>query len=363
MATGRQRHDYDDSNRAFLQALMGRSTVTFEESKPILAAILTVCEGKEITEDDITEEDLNDFISAANTAISPFDLEIRSTIPQIALDSQTEPSIPERIYALVNTTSDDLTQLATTYTADEISFVKRILDVMFESNNNRITEGMAISSIEAIQQARVPGEASRRESGAATQGGTAQSLTMTQAEAVMKQLVEEGWMEKSRKGYYTLGPRGLMELRGWLMATYNEEGQRNNKIKFCAACRDIITVGQRCATRECTGRLHDHCMRNIFRVQKAEQCPVCRAPWPGDKYVGERAIAPAPNKRVSAPRRSAVGLSTQQSSTQQSNTQQSNTQQSNTQQSSTQQSNTQQPNTQQSLSTQESITDGMEDSE
>lgn len=25
-------------------------------------------------------------------------------------------------------------------------------------------------------------------------------------------------------------------------------------------------------------------------MQQAEQCPVCKAPWPGDKFVGERAI-------------------------------------------------------------------------
>lgn len=25
-------------------------------------------------------------------------------------------------------------------------------------------------------------------------------------------------------------------------------------------------------------------------MQKAEVCPVCRIPWPGDRFVGERAI-------------------------------------------------------------------------
>lgn len=156
---------------------------------------------------------------------------------------------PERVYALVNTTSDALTQLATTYTADEIAFVKRVLDTMFGTNNTRRSEAMVVSAIQATQLARVSGAdaASRRESGGATQqtqGGVAQSLSMSQAETVMRQLVEDGWLEKSRKGFYALSPRGLMELRGWLVATYNDEGEdgrRMNKIKFCAACRDIIT--------------------------------------------------------------------------------------------------------------------------
>lgn len=33
---------YNDSNRAFLQAFMSRSTMTFEEAKPVLAAIFSV---------------------------------------------------------------------------------------------------------------------------------------------------------------------------------------------------------------------------------------------------------------------------------------------------------------------------------
>lgn len=33
---------YNDSNRAFLQAFLARSSLTFDEARPILAAILTV---------------------------------------------------------------------------------------------------------------------------------------------------------------------------------------------------------------------------------------------------------------------------------------------------------------------------------
>lgn len=32
---------YNDGNRAFLQAFMARSTLTFEEAKPVLAAIFS----------------------------------------------------------------------------------------------------------------------------------------------------------------------------------------------------------------------------------------------------------------------------------------------------------------------------------
>ena len=157
------------------------------------------------------------------------------------------------MYALVNTTSDPLTQLATTYSADELAFIKRILDAMFETYNTRRQEAIVISSMQAIQLAKPSNSResiNRRESEAgATQGSSGQGLTMKEAESMMSRLVEEGWFEKSRKGFYSLSPRGLMELRAWLVATYNdvddeeEDGsERNDKVKMCFACKEIITV-------------------------------------------------------------------------------------------------------------------------
>ncbi|KAK2873963.1 hypothetical protein FQN49_001966 [Arthroderma sp. PD_2] len=292
---------YDDSHRAFLQAFMARSTMTLEEAKPVLAAIFTVSEGREILPGDITQTDLNTYIAATNRAISGFDLEIRSTTHQT---KQT------RVYALINSTSDPLMQLATTYTADEIAYVKRLLDAMFESNNNSRCEAMVVSSIEAVRLARITTSNSRRQSEAASQGGTAQPLSMKDAEDMLKRLVAEGWLERSRQSYYSLTPRALMELRGWLVETYNDEDDeedndrdtpRNDKIKMCFACKEIITVGQRCSNRQCSGRLHQNCTRNFFRLQQAEVCPVCKTNWTGECHVGERAINSQPSQGRSRP--------------------------------------------------------------
>ncbi|KAJ5151718.1 hypothetical protein N7492_010013 [Penicillium capsulatum] len=304
---------YNDGNRAFIQAFMGHSFMTFEETQPVLAAIISAqagsTENRSVDPDDITQEHLAAFISAANSAVSRFDLEIRSSLHQTPKnpDSDAPDTAPARVYALVNTISDPLTQLATTYTADEIAFVKRILDFMFSTNNTRLCEGMVILSTQAIQLGRASsGDANRRRSGNAesqqTQGGVANSLNMKQAEAMLQQLLEEGWLEKSRKGYYSLTPRALMELRGWLVSTYND-AITPNRIKFCNACGDIMTAGQRCGERDCKGRLHDHCIRNFFRVQQAEQCPVCKREWPGDCFVGERAVTSnrRPNPNLAQP--------------------------------------------------------------
>lgn len=184
------------------------------------------------------------YINDANHAISPFDMEIRSTLRQTTHTNET----PERVYALVNTTDDALTQLATTYTADEIAFIKRVLNAMFDTYNTRRLEAMVITEMQAVQLARGQPAGSRRQSGNQTQqsqGGASQGLSMSQAETTMKHLLEDGWLEKSRKGFYSLSPRSLMELRGYLVEMYNgedEDGRWVNKIKYCAACGEIVTV-------------------------------------------------------------------------------------------------------------------------
>ena len=192
-------------------------------------------------EGDVTQEDLNSYIAAANSAISHLDLEIRSSLHQ---------ATRTRVYALVNTTSDPMTQLATTYTADEIAFVKRVLDAMFETYNTRRQEAMVITSMQATQLSKPDSNRRETQNGGASQGGSGQGLSMSQAESMMKRLVEEGWFERSRKGFYSLSPRALMELREWLVMTYNEPAEeedaegtgRVDKIKYCHACKAIITV-------------------------------------------------------------------------------------------------------------------------
>ena len=70
------------------------------------------------------------------------------------------------------------------------------------------------------------------------------------AERVLASLVAEGWFELSKAGFYSLSPRALMELRGWLIETYNEGADEDGsedeewveRIKLCQACKEIVTI-------------------------------------------------------------------------------------------------------------------------
>lgn len=307
---------YGHKHRAFLQALLSRQVITYEQAKPIIAAIQTAATPERPSlENDVTHEDFETYLQAIGDAISPFDFEIRSSIHQVT---------KERVHALVNTTSDALTQIATVHSADEIAFVKRVLDHMFgDEMNNERKEIMAVKRNEACRLHKPPRdrEAERRDSEAQTQNQAPKDagITYSHAERLLDSLVNEGWLEfNDTTQYYSLSPRSLMELRTWLVDAYNlspeeqaeedddDEDPPHQKIKFCAACQDIVTVGQRCSNLPCNTRLHDHCMRNYFRARQGgrSECAVCKTAWGEDgPFVGERAAVGQQQQRGGGRRR------------------------------------------------------------
>lgn len=306
-----QAESYNNTHRAFLQALLARPTLTFAEAKPLLALIQTQQDpSRPVPDEDITRADFEQYVHAVNNAVSPFDMEVRSTADQSNRGAE--------VFALVNTAGDALAQMATVHTADELAFVKRVLDCMFETNNTRRAEVMAVTGQQALNLAKAP-DGNRRAIGAATSttlesqtqeagAGTSQnaSLTMAQAEKTLRLLVSESWFEQSQRGFYSLSPRALMELRGWLIDTYNDGdndsddsddssgvGQHpHEKIKVCSACREIVTKGQRCPdpALKCPARLHAHCVGKMWRAQGGrEVCPNCEKEWIEPLPVGEKA--------------------------------------------------------------------------
>ncbi|KAH6996514.1 Nse1 non-SMC component of SMC5-6 complex-domain-containing protein [Ilyonectria sp. MPI-CAGE-AT-0026] len=277
---------YTAGNRAFLQAILARGTITFEEAQPVLAEIFTADRGNdsEVRADQVTQQQFNEYIGIASEAVSLFDYEIRSTVHQVT---------KQRIYALVNTTSDPQTQLATIHTPDELSFIKRVLDGMFEKYNSPRMEVLAITEMQAIKLARPDRRQSQVDADAQTQTPGDKGLKHSEVENVLASLVEGGWFEKSEDAFYSLSPRALLELRPWLVETYNDpdtgpdEWQR---IKFCEACKDIVTIGLRCTEPNCNFRLHDICEDAFWRTRRDKKCPKCSSAWSGEKYTGERAV-------------------------------------------------------------------------
>lgn len=324
------RPSYTNAHRALLQAFIANTTFTLPSVKPILAAIQTAHTQRDVLPGDIDEAELASYVSVINAATSQYDLEIRNTWTQPgqgtkygdATHDEANGGSRTKVYALVNTTSDTIAQLATTHTAEEMAFMSRVLDDMFDRYNTESgKEIMAITQMQAMRLnkpdaqgrgSRVSNISATSTNGAdeGTQAQTqAQGLTLKQAESMLASMIGEGWLEKTggrEKAYYVLTPRALMELKGWLLETYNEPGDPEapsddedgdgpgrrgvERIKMCKACREIVTSGQRCADKRCSVRLHDACTGAMWRSQRGRrECPGCNREWQSGNYVGVRA--------------------------------------------------------------------------
>lgn len=299
---------WDHNNRAFLQAFMSRGTLTIRQAQPIIAAILSAADkrGRKINPDAVSEDLVKSYLSTARDAVSQLDYDIRNTHDQ---------TTREQVWAIINAHSDPGTQLATSRTPDELAFIKRVLDAMFETYNTQRQEVMAVTAAQARKVARPParnnrnGDADEEEAETQQQRAADKGLKHSEVEKLLPSLVDEGWFDLSDEGYYGLSARGLMELRTWLLDAYNDadagpdEWQR---IKFCEACKEIVTVGQRCPDRDCNVRFHDRCSENFWRTRRggAKACPKCQTAWTGQNYVGERSVTETATAHRHAARRS-----------------------------------------------------------
>lgn len=278
---------WSHSHRAFLQALMSRGTLTLREAQTVAAGILSAADegGRGVGPDSVTEQQIRHLVSKAREAVAPLDYDIRSTYHQ---------ATRELVWALINAHSDPSTQLATSRTPDEMAFIKRLLDAMFETYNTQRQEVMAVTAAQARKVAR-PSARDADGDEPRTQQAADKGLKHSEIERLLPSLVEEGWFELSDEGFYSLGVRSLMELQTWLLETYNDpdaDAGDWQRIKFCEACKEIVTVGQRCPDRDCNVRLHDICTEAFWRTRRGGQksCPKCQTAWTGQNFVGERSV-------------------------------------------------------------------------
>src|SRR5262245_6966987 len=117
------------------------------------------------------------------------------------------------------------------HSPSEIAYMRTLLVAIFESANSLHEEVFAIRSSEAINLTSTPGV----------------GLTKTAGEATIDNFIYDGWLVKSRAGFITVSERALMELRGYLLETFNDtdgedQQSRTAHIRTCRACQEIITM-------------------------------------------------------------------------------------------------------------------------
>ncbi|CAO3665681.1 unnamed protein product [Umbelopsis ramanniana] len=223
--------EYNGTHRLFLQSMLSHRIMKESQAEEIYEKICDMLNG-----------DLD------------VDLALRRTVDEYNSSA---------IIALVNTRGDEIAQLATTYTANEIAFFKRALELIVTADD----EAFSLSSMAAIREGpRLKPALSQRET-----------------EELLNKLVADKWLMRRRDGYYVLHMRSIIELQNYLKETFE------NEIHECLMCMEIVTVGERCSQGRCEVRLHSHCAAGYFPEQdngSEIKCPTCGTTWERDNTIG-----------------------------------------------------------------------------
>src|SRR5579862_150303 len=201
-------HDLDDLDAALLQTIIAKRVIVLDDALKILETLADVTGPHPFipivssiymveTQVQADQDSLEEAISRINHALSDFDYEIRKTFDQ---------STGNPVWAIVNTTSDSLTQLATIHTPSEIGYFRTLLTAIFDTSNSIHEEVFAVKSTDASNLSSAQGV----------------GMTKTAAEAAMHNFIREGWLKKSRNGFITITERGLLELKEYLMEMFND---------------------------------------------------------------------------------------------------------------------------------------------
>ncbi|RIA83400.1 Nse1 non-SMC component of SMC5-6 complex-domain-containing protein [Glomus cerebriforme] len=230
-------NEYTDAHRLFLQASL--SERFFTEA----TAIELYNKAYEAT--DVQDpEAFTGFIATINTKLNTIDLEFRKS---------HEEETGTAVWALVNTNGDEIAKLATEYTPIEITYFRRLIELIVTAED----EAFSVSSILALK------EASKLKP----------SISKSNGETLLQRFVDDKWLNKSRGGIYSLSQRTILELQHFLKEEFEDI------LLECTLCFDIVTKGQRCKVAQCKARFHHHCAHRYFDSRNDKACPTCKIDW------------------------------------------------------------------------------------
>ncbi|KAI9245233.1 Nse1 non-SMC component of SMC5-6 complex-domain-containing protein [Phascolomyces articulosus] len=235
--------EYNDSHRLFLQSMLSHRILTEGEAQNLYFKIcdLINCEHVEF----------NEFISVINHEISEISLSLRITRDETNGSS---------FIGLVNTKEDELAQIATKYTPNEITYFRQMIETIVMADDDKYAIGSMVA-IRLGQTMKPP-------------------LTQKETQTLIDRLNDDQWICPTPDGSsYCIDTRGIMELQGYLNEQYGDV------IKHCKMCHDIVTMGERCELQNCEVRFHRHCADGQFSGRTIV-CPECETGWSRTNIFG-----------------------------------------------------------------------------
>jgi hypothetical protein len=198
----------NDVPRLFLQAVFSRGFLSEKLALTLwtksIEAVKAADEALDIPNDG-SRAAWDDFVAKINNSLDDLDLEFRHL---------HDEATGRAMYALVNRKGDEIAQMATEYTAQEIAFFKAIVEQIILAPN----EAYSVSSLAALREVNA----------------LKSNMTKAQAEIVLASFVAKGWLLKSQRGRYSLSTRTLIELYKYLKETFGDE-----YILECTICMEV----------------------------------------------------------------------------------------------------------------------------
>ncbi|CAG8599545.1 4239_t:CDS:2 [Funneliformis mosseae] len=233
--------EYTDTHRLFLQASIAERFFTEETA---IRLYQQACQAT----DDHNSETFTEFIATINAKLNIVDLELRKS-------HNEDDGKP------VNTNGDDIAQIATEYSPVEITFFRRLIELIVTADD----EEFSVSSIIALKEVsklKVP-------------------LTKSNGETLLQRFTDDKWLIRSREGKYSLSQRSILELQQYLKEEFEDH------LLECTLCYDIVTKGQRCRVAQCKTRFHNHCVLRYFDSRNDYVCPACKIAWDSSNVIGD----------------------------------------------------------------------------
>ncbi|KAK3091227.1 hypothetical protein FSP39_018110 [Pinctada imbricata] len=232
-----------DCHKLFLQSFMSRGIL---EAKEVKQLFRTVCLKYQENLPESEEERLRllpAFVRTINDNVKPFHMEIKKGISE-------EDGIS--YYCLVNTTQSSYCKFSSDYSANELEFYKKLIEVIVNSEDGQVSSTDALNLTSTLKEKKMSKDA---------------------AQQLLKRLENDKWIKMSR-GKICLATRSLLEMEMYILDTYKDD------VDKCETCNKLCIKGDSCPS--CGTKLHYHCARRFFHGRDSPVCPKkgCGEPWP-----------------------------------------------------------------------------------
>eukprot|EP01095_Lingulamoeba_sp_RSL-Kostka_P001440 TRINITY_DN12011_c0_g1_i1.p1 TRINITY_DN12011_c0_g1~~TRINITY_DN12011_c0_g1_i1.p1 ORF type:complete len:217 (-),score=53.51 TRINITY_DN12011_c0_g1_i1:52-702(-) len=207
---------YNEAYRILLQYLMANQIVSKKKLKEMYP-----------------NENFDDIFLVINNQIRFVFLEIKKVHSDV--DNEV-------YYGLVNTKSDEFSQMATNLDKKEIDMFKLIID--------KVVTDEYISWSNAVS----------------LRG----NLDSAAAQIALDNFIKNRWLREENTNLY-FGIRTYLELTQYFAESYDFED--------CKICSETVIHGENCSNDECTVIMHKHCSNKWFEQKSDPKCPDCKTPW------------------------------------------------------------------------------------